>query len=347
MRKLNFNIFKSVAILGLAASTFLVSCERELEPDYPAIQAKPVVAFESTSYEVKEGKDIEITLVSNVALNDVMNFQLDVVKATSTAKDHDDFELSLDNVDLDWGTVNSYRIDFPAFQKQFKFTLSAFVDDFSLNEGDEVVYLRIIPRGTLNGEVNPSASEAKITILQRGDNIVEFVGGWEVPFNFGGNTYTLYDIGYDIDFLYADSNMNIVDYFGSFDQMPEVAEVDIEEWGQGTWHVFNTVYETNGLETAGIPTFLIPITLEYSRFGSGLVGTYVQDSANAYDSDTPSDPNALDARYVYSFTINADDTVTVFDVTTGMEIGTGRSVATPKSLNSIKPKGLENLARRR
>ena len=341
MKKINF--LKALAIVGIVSTTALVSCEDDLQPDYPAGREKPTVSFESATYEVNEGKDLEITLVSSEVFNDDLDFQLDIVKANSTAQDIEDFELDLDGVDLDWGTVDSYMITIPKFQSTSTFTLSAILDD--LIESDEVVYLKITSKGNLNGDVGAVAM-TEVKINQRGSNLLGFAFSFNQEFDFGGTMYSLCDLAvannlnFDNDYLYFDDNGNFVDYIAATADCVEVGELDVDALGAGTWHIQQNLYDNGGLSGAGItPAFAIPTTVEYSRGGSVLNGTYVQAAANAVNSDSASDPDGNFLKYVVSFTIDANGIVTLFDATTSTTIGTGKS-ALPKF------KKIQNLKKR-
>lgn len=362
MKKVNIKSLKQLAVLFSAV--VLVSCNKDIdEPSYPAVSGdKPTVSLTWGTLNLAEKDDVStatvdesmttLTLTSDRLFHEDLRFIISLDADNSTGS-FDDVSFTSNNAGSDfltpdsqfsnYGYPSAISVVLPANTMSTSISLAAVFDD--LVEGVETLKFKFAPMGSYKAQVEGGSQDFEVTIQPRSSNIVQFYGGWDQSFNFAGSTYTLYEIGYDIDFLYADSNNNLVDYFGSYDQMPELAEVNVDEWGPGTWHIYNTVFDNAGLSAAGItPAFDIPVTLEYNRAASALMGTYVQTAANAYNSNTPSDPNVSDVAYVYSFTINADNTVTVFDQTTGLEIGTGRSVATPKALGKLK--GLENLKRR-
>lgn len=363
MKKVNIKTLKQLAVLFSAV--VLVSCNKDMdEPSYPAITGdKPTVTLTWDKLELDERDDpstpdvdesmATLTITSDRLYHQELRFKITLDVDNSTGS-YDDVKFNSNNPGADYltpdgqfsnyGHPNAVSFVLPANTMSTSITLSALLDD--LVEDVESMKFSFSPQGSYAAQVPGGAQDFEVTINPKGSNIVDFYGGWDKSFDFAGTTYTLYQIMYDIDFLYADSNNTIVDYFGTYDQMPEHAEVDIDEWGTGTWHIYNTVYDNAGLSAAGItPAFKIPVTLEYYRGASSLIGSYVQTDANAYDSSTPSDPNVSDVAYCYSFTINADNTVTIFDQTTGLEIGTGRSVATPKALGKLK--GLSNLNKRK
>lgn len=337
-KNIKINFQKILVVLGVVSTLFFTSCYNDLEPDYPPIAAKPVVSFQSLSYTVAEGEELAITLVTNQVLNDNMDFQLDVVKANSTALDIEDFEIGLPGVDLDWGTKESYRLQFPKFQDSFTFNITALTDD--LVEEDEIFYVRITSKGTLNGDVNPSSSTAEIKILQKGSSLIDLNFDWDKPFTFSGTDFTLCQIAYDLDFLLFDDAGNFIDYVAATADCPEVGQIDIEALGAGTYDIAVNLYDNGGLSGAAItPAFDIPVTMSYARGGSVLNGSYVQATANVFNSNSASDPTGVNLKYLVSFTIDANGIVTFLDTTTGSTIATGK--------NSLpKFAGLKNLPKR-
>ena len=327
VKKINF--LKTVALLGFVSMTALVSCEDDLQPDYPAGREKPVVSFEAASYTVDEGKDLEITLLTSEAINEDMFFQIDIDKSTATATDLEDFEIALNSVDLDYGTVDSYRIVFPKFATSYKFKISAILDD--LVEQGESFKITLSSRGNLNGDVDPAASTTVVNINQRGSNILEFSFNYEKSFEFGGVNYQLCSgLSYDNDYIYTDAAGNMIDYLAATASCNEVGEFDLDELAPGTYHIVQNLYDNGGLSGAAIsPAFSVPTTVAFSRVGSTLNGTYVQTAANAPDSDALSDPDGLNLYYVVSFTLDANGIVTIFDETTASTISVGKG-ALPK-----------------
>jgi hypothetical protein len=346
--KINF-IFKRAVLLVLSIS-FLTACQED--QSYTASFEKPVVSLATTTYDVVEGDDVAVVLNTSYALNDDVVLQL-FIEDNSTALDHEDFEVDLPTGEegyiggyegYEWADPEgkTYKIVIPAGETSFTINIATLVDTDISNE---FVTFRLAIAGNHTATLDPSSTTFTINLTNFVDDVVTFVGGWDKSFDYAGDAYSLCEIGFDMDFLYADASGNLIDYFGSYDQCPEIAEVSISEWGDGTWQVYNTVYDNGGLASAGVsPSFTIPVNLEYTRFGTTLVGTFVQPDALAYDSNALSDANADEVRYVYSFTISGN-TVTVFDETTGIEIGTGRQVASPKATPVLK--GLNRLVKRK
>lgn len=334
---MKYNINKIFALL-FASTLAFVSCE-QVEPDYAVnTDAKPIVSFSQASYSVDEGTDLEITLNSNYPYYEDMHFQLDILTDNSSATEFDDFELSLDHTTIEWGTENSYRIDFPKHQSSFTFSLSAFLDEFV--EDNETVMLRITPKGNFNGDFAES-NTVEIVINQKGAEVVEFTFDWNKDFDFNGSTYSLCQIGYDMDFLIADGAGNLLDYIAGTADCPEVGEININDLNVGdTYRIYLAVYDDQGLSGVGIsPAFSIPVTVNFSRYGSNLNGSFIQDAANAVDSNFGS-PDLANPVYVGSLSVDSNGIVTLFDETTSSTIATGKMSTLPSL------KGFDKLPKR-
>lgn len=332
------NRYRLMFLFLLGFTLFNVSCDNHEEEDY-SLSDTPEYSVALSSSTVDEGQSVTVTLTSDYIPNEPVSLRLSIVGGD--AVDTEDFDVTgLTRSDIEWGDPEgkTFEVQIPAFSTSFSFNIVTYID--TPNDDDETVSFQLSKAGFRNATVD-STGDFTITINNVKSDVVTFVGGWDQSFDFGGSTYTLCDVGYDMDFLYADDTFTIQDYFGSYDQCPETAEVSISEWGDGTWHVFNTVYDNAGLSSAGItPPFDIPVTVEYSRAGSTLAGSYTQDAANTYNSDAPSDPSVSDYRYCYSFTIDtATNTVTVFDYTTSTTLGSGK-------MSKPQLKGLDKLQRR-
>lgn len=341
------NKFRLLSFFALGFSLLNISCDQNEQDDYTKGNL-PVFTVTTSATNVDEGQSVMVTLTPSFVSNEDVSFKLSV-KDGSVALDMEDFEIhdatggSFDPAGLDWGDPNDaqYRVIVPKNSASYTFSIDVLVDDAA--DENEIASFSITPAGYYNGKLD--VEEFQFTINNVKSDVVTFIGGWDREFDFSGSTYSLCEIGYDMDFLYADDMGNIIDYFGSYDQCPETAEVSMSDWGDGTWHVYNTVYDNASLSLVGIsPAFDIPVTVEFSRPGSQLMGSYTQEASDAYDSNTPSDATASDYRYCYSFTIdNTANTVTVFNMNTGLQIGTGKMVASPKKAPKLK--GFENLVR--
>ena len=71
------------------------------------------------------------------------------------------------------------------------------------------------------------------------------------------------------------------------------------------------VYDDATLASVGIPTFNIPMTINYSRYNSPFAGTFVQDAADAVDSDFGNTPN-YDQEFIYVATLTVENGIFTF-----------------------------------
>ena len=326
MKKINI-----LALSLLLGNFFLVSCDEET--DFASTD-KPVVSIVTTTYAVAEGEEVMITLTSDKPSHVDMDFKIDLVSEDENVVLYEDFEVDGEEVGAVEGFgEEGYLVHFPANTTTFSFKVKTLIDDQL--ETPEVLKLRVSPENNMAGLIDAN-NVVSITITNKGSNLLGFAFSFNQEFDFGGTMYSLCDLAvannlsFDNDYLYFDDNGNFVDYIAATADCVEVGELDVDALGAGTWHIQQNLYDNGGLSGAGItPAFAIPTTVEYSRGGSVLNGTYVQAAANAVNSDTASDPDGNFLKYVVSFTIDANGIVTLFDATTSTTIGTGKS-ALPK-----------------
>lgn len=338
MKKYNKLKFLRPVLLGVfAGSLFLVSCESDLQPDYPSQEAKPNVSLDASSYTVNEGEELTITLTTDKVFNDDMTFKLQILD-TSTAVDAEDVEIDLDPSDLDHGNYleDEYLITFPRFTSSYSFAITA-LEDY-LNDPSEVINFKISPVGDMNGNLT---QEFAVNVEQS-DDILTLIFEWDQTISMFGASTTLCEFEYDNDFILADENGTQMGYIAGTSACPEMGQLSLSELGDGTYQIFQNVWDDGGgtdigLSSLGLPTFSIPVTVTFMK-GSTLSGSYTQSDANAVDSDFGSDPNALNTVYLVSFTVSGS-TVTLFDATTSETIASGR-MAKPQL------KGLDKLEKR-
>ena len=316
MKKINI-----LALSLLLGNFFLVSCDDET--DFASTD-KPVVSIVTTTYAVAEGEEVMITLTSDKPSHVDMDFKIDLVSEDENVVLYEDFEVDGDEAGpVEGFGADGYLVHFPANTTTFSFKVKTLIDDQL--ETPEVLKLRVSPENNMAGLIDAN-NVVSITITNKGSDFVGFTFSWEKSFDFGGATYSLCDLGYDNDFLlFADSG-SFIDYIAATADCPEMGEVDVNDLGAGTYHILQNVYGDGGVPGAAIsPAFSIPVTVDFSRAGSTLNGTYVQDAANAVDSDFPFDEAGDFLVYLVSFTVDANGVVTLYDDTTSATIGVGKS----------------------
>lgn len=190
-----------------------------------------------------------------------------------------------------------HQILIPAFTNSGEGTISIHGDD--VTESTESFTL-MVGSGT---EANLVVSkELVFNITDFGDLNLEL--SWDTTFEFGGSPYTLCEIGYDVDFLLLDSTgEDVTNFDAATGDCPETMTLSLADLPDGEYELIQTVYETAGLETAGLATFEIPVTVTYSRDNSSFAGSFVQDASDASDSDAVSDPSGANPIYVATITV--------------------------------------------
>lgn len=311
------------------------SCEED-DTSYAAVD-KPIVTTSATTFTVDEGTDLVIDLTSTKTYKSSMDFKLEVL-GTSSAMDHDDFAVNLTPTEFEsdgWGP-EGYKIKFPANSLTHTFSLSAILDD--VNEGTETIYLKLTTAGNHNGVISSTSEMLTVNIQNKPQTFLKLTFDWNQNFDLGGTMTSLCDYEYDNDFyVFNDAFSSIVAQAATAD-CPEVLEVDLGDFADGNYHIFQNVWDDGGLSGEGLPTFNVPVNVHYSRGGTTFAGTYVQDAANAVNSDFGSDPTGANLMYVVSVTVSGD-TFTLFDLTTSTTIGSGR-MAQLKSILKNKTNGL-------
>lgn len=363
MKKNINSIFRKATLFSLIAMS-LVACDNNEEPDYAASSVnKPTVSVEFGSYSITEAETAVVNLMLDHSFNTDVSYRLSIVDG-NTAIDNEDFVvLASDGSELphyldasyaDYAPYEmgdpdalTYGVVVPAFSSTFTINVAGLIDDV---DGDvKSVTFRLTPAGNYNGLVNEEASEFTVNISNFDVTPVDFTFSWNRDFNHMGFTFSLDDIGYDMDYLWASEDFSSIDYFSDSQaatgDSPETLTFDpanpnIPDFEIGaTYHIIQNIYEDGDLSSVGVsPSFLIPTTIDYSRSGnSGTIGsgTYVQADADAPSSDD-GDMNASYLGYVVSFKVDASGVFTLFDYYTDEVIASG------KNSNSFNKKEIMN-----
>ncbi|RZJ64294.1 MAG: hypothetical protein EOO50_16180 [Flavobacterium sp.] len=327
MKKHNFIKYLGVALLA----TSFVACSEDDET-YDSL-VKPVVSTAVTDYTIAEGDDLLVTFTSDKAIAESMDFKVEVVGGTVVPAE--DLEFHIDEVSFSegWGTPG-YKFAIPAFTNSYTVNLASFIKDAVVDDG-ETIQFKITASGNLNGGIAGGEQIINVTVGNRAQDLVSLTFDWDQTFDFFGSTYTLCDIAYDIDIIVVDPD-GVANYAAATGDCPEVYDLDLTTAAVGDYDFYATVYDNAGLDGAGLD-FSIPVTISYQRFGSANLengGSYTQSAANAYTTATPSDPNAEDASYIATITVNEDGTITISD--DGTVIATGRQAQVMNAIKNLK-----------
>lgn len=294
MKKNKFNI---LLLTFLMAGFTFTSCESEDDAtgDSVAIVNSGAAAIEAVTpglvfnapNTVNEG-GIDTTVEYALTLQDVqpVDIYVTVSVASGDATEGDDYDYD-------------HQVRIPAFTKMGVGTVTIFGD--SEDEGMETFTLKV---GDVN-DPNVVFAGANLTfnITDFGD--LNLVLDWNTTFQFSGLDLTLCDIGYDVDYYLLDSNGDDVSGFqAATGACPEEMVISLADVEDGTYELIMSVYDDAGLASVGIPTFDIKTTVNYTRNNSPFSGSFMQDDANAFDSDFGSDPGNTMPSYVATITVS-------------------------------------------
>jgi hypothetical protein len=331
------NYFKIAVFTFFGLS--IVSCNKDIdEPSYPGVnQDKPMVTLTWDQLSIAEKDDpstpsvdesqIMFTLTSDRLFNEDLRFMLALDTDNSTGS-FDDVEFSSNNPGTDYLDVESQFSNYgypsaitfvlPANTMSAQVNLSAILDD--LVEGSENLKFKFYSAGSYKAQVPDGAQNFEVTIAPKSSNTVEFTFSWDQTFDFGGTAYSLCEIAYDNDYLLFDSGFGFVEYAGASSDCPETYSMDLTALADGDYYIYQNLYDNAGLDGAGLTTFSIPTTVDYYRGGSAtLAGTFVQNAADAFDSDSAS------GGYAYVVTVNINnDVVTLTDDNGPTVVASGR-----------------------
>ncbi|MBA4153744.1 MAG: hypothetical protein C0512_05300 [Flavobacterium sp.] len=313
MKKNKFNI---LLLTFLMAGFTFTSCENEddatgdsvviVNSGAAAIEAvTPGLVFSATN-NVNEG-GIDRTLEYAVTLQDVqpVDIYVTVTLASGDAVEGDDFDFD-----------HSVRI--PAFTKRGVGTVIIYGDGET--ESTETFTLKI---GDFNDpNVSFPGANLAFNITDFGD--LNLVLDWNTTFEFSGISLTLCDIGYDVDYYLLDAEGNDVSGFqAATGACPEEMIISMADVEDGTYELTMNLYDDAGLASVAIsPAFEIKTTVNYTRDNSSFSGSFMQDSADAIDSDFGNVPN-YDSEFMYVATLKIENGLYTFSKN-GSTIATGK-----------------------
>ena len=331
MKKNNF--FKLIGALVITLS--LTSCVEDKETYASNISSKPIITLASNNITVNEGEVASVTLVADRTYKSTMDFNLEILSG-ATATVEDDFSVDLDETVLGndpWNGIEGYLVSFPANQSSHTISIPTLLDDVA--EGTESITFRLTMSGNRNGVITESSRVFTVNIVNQVQDVLSLTFDWDQTFDFGGSTYTLCGLEYDNDF-YLVSGSTIVAAAATAD-CPEVLDIDINDFADGDYDIYQNLYEDNGLAGAGVsPAFSIPVRVHYNRAGSAtLSGTYTQSSTYAVDSNASADPAFNNPIYVVSVHIE-NGVFTLFD--DNGNIASGRSQQVKNLIKNFRSK---------
>lgn len=311
MKKNKFNI---LLLTFLMAGFTFTSCESEDDGtgDSVAIVNSGAAAIEAVTSglvfnapnTVNEG-GVNKTFEYAITLQDVqpVDIYVTVTVASGDATEGDDYDYD-------------HQVRIPAFTKMGVGTVTILGDEEE--EGMETFTLKI---GDVN-DPNVAFAGSNLTFNITDFGNLNLVLDWNTTFQFSGLDLTLCDIGYDVDYYLLDADGEDVSGFqAATGACPEEIVVSLADVADGTYELIMSVYDDAGLSTVGVPTFDIKTTVNYTRDNSTFSGSFMQDDADAFDSDFGSDPGNTMPNYVA--TIKIENGLFTFSKN-GTNIATGK-----------------------
>lgn len=193
----------------------------------------------------------------------------------------------------------------------------------------------------IGGDVNISnasipASTITFTILNGLSDDLELTFNFNKSFSDGGVAKTLCGIKYDMDFYVLDSNGDDTGiYDAASSGCPEHLTVSPSEFPDGTYDIYYDIWRTQGLNTMDTPEFVIPITVDYSRGGSNVSGTFIQEEQFA-----PTSKTVQGTMFEFVVSIEVNNGVYTLKNSVPTTVATLKKVN--KALESIKQARLNN-----
>ena len=241
---------------------------------------------------------------------------VNVSLVSGTATEEEDFEFD-------------HQVLIPAYKTSGIGTVTILGD----NEVEETESFVLKVGSEFDANIKVTATELSFEITDFGDLNLELAWDRDIP----GFPFTLCEIGYDVDFLLNDSEGNDVTAFeAATGACPETMTLSLADLSDGEYTLIQYIYDDGTLSTAGItPAFDIPVTITYNRDNSDFTGTFVQDSADAVDSNFGSDPGWTTPIYVATIVIENG----LFTISkNGQVVGTGRMSSKNKENRPAKNK---------
>jgi hypothetical protein len=312
MKKNKINI---VALFFLFASSLLTtSCNEDDATGDSVIEVNngnatvsavsPFIATTGTNNVNEGGLDTTIEYAITLAKAQPVDTYVDVVlNAGGTATEDEDFSFD-------------HEVVIPAWSTSAIGTVTIIGD--AIDESDETFSITFNDES--DAQINVQSTTLSFNITDFGD--LNLVFDWNQP--IPGYPFTLCDIGYDVDiFVFDADGAEVSGYQAATGACPEEMTLSLADLADGEYTIMQNVYDDAGLAGAGvIPAFAIPVTVNYSRDNSNFTGSFVQDAADAIDSDF-GNVAGYDTQFMYIATLTVENGIFTFSKN-GSTVASGR-----------------------
>lgn len=294
---------------------------------------KPNVTFTVASTNVVEGDPIEITMTTDRALNDPMEFKLSVLpSAAGTFREISSEDGTETNPDSGFGSIG-FQVVMPAYTTSYTFTVTPNID-FEI-EGTEVFNFRLEEEGNSRGLIAESNQYFTVNVADYVSNEigVELVWDGSTADWFGtmhagtylgadGEQHDLTNFDFDV-YVFGDGGAtDVSELAGATSASPEMVVLP-ESLPDGEYLIVTDYYDT-APDVPALP-FALDITLNVTKFGVWSVSMPLE-----YFSDGPTSVAAggLDAGILIpAVLLKTGTTYELIDANTNETLALGRSAS--------------------
>ncbi len=147
-------------------------------------------------------------------------------------------------------------------------------------EGNETLVIQIGDQTTANASIPTKTVTFNITNYLA--NGLDLTLNYNKAFSISGTSYTLNQIGYDIDFYLLDSSMNDTGIYDAASTGTSPESITIPNDGtlvDGEYYIFYDIYDDGGISGVYHDPFDIPVTVDYERCGGIAPNVFTQEAA--------------------------------------------------------------------
>lgn len=341
MKKI-FN-YKFLFVAALVAS--FASCSDDDDATLGTRLDKPVITAAVSSTTVNEGDVVTVTLTSSKAINNPMEFKLDVLStSTGSFRDLSSEEGTEIEVGTGFGQLG-YSFTMPAYTTTYTFTFTAPVDLEA--EGAETFNFRFYADGNSNGNVAEASEFFTVTVNNTVSDDFWARLDWSetTADTFGtlhGGTYEDEDgeqsefCGFDFDMEIYDAGLNLV--ASSYTDCPELAVLTADA-PDGDYIVAPSFYTNEGPTAPASGEISFNAFVEIGRPGA-FKATIDMDGEWSYTAGGLADGN--DAAIIPVAIVTKAGTTYTATTMDGELLGTGRMASLVQKLAAKRKAHLKN-----
>jgi len=323
-------IFGYKLLLASALIASFASCSDDDDITRTTRTDKPNVTFTVASSNVTEGQPIEITMTTDRAISDPMEFKLSVLStAAGTFRELTSEDGTETNPDTGFGSIG-FQVTMPAYTTSYTFTVTPNID-FEV-EGTEAFNFKLEEEGNSKGLIAAAAQNFTVNVADYVSNDIgiELVWDGNMPNWFGnietgtylgadGELHDLTDFDFDIYVFGDGGSTEVTDFAGATSNSPEMVVLS-EDLPDGEYLIIADFFAT--APAAPAQPFSLDITMNITKYGVWSVSLPLD-----YVSDGPTSEAAggLDAGLLIpAILIKTGTTYELIDANTEETLAQGR-----------------------